>query len=323
MVNSGPTGGSLEPPCRKLGAIGGKVCPVSEHEPEYTEVSILSHPEAAEGLADVLLSLGAAGVAEERRPLNVRIVAYLPKDEQLDEKVRAIRQRLTDLEREGLRIGPGTIGLRTLEASAWSEAWKDLFQILKIAPGLTIVPSWEPYQPAEGESAVILEPGAAFGTGGHATTRLCLRALVEQMRPGYRVADVGCGSGILGITAAVLGAREVLATDTDRLCLPVAQTNARRNGVLEQMHFVESDLLPEGSGQFDLVLCNIVAEEVMRLAERFPGALARGGQCITSGFVKDSLPRVEDALTRGGLVILHTPSEEGWAACVAMRPARA
>ena len=295
---------------------------MTAQEPEYTEITVVSHPEAVEGLTDVLLALGAGGVAEERRPLNVRITAYLPKDEQLDEKVRAIRQRLTDLEREGLRIGPGTVGLRTLEGKAWSEAWKDQFQVLKIAAGLVIVPSWEGYEPAEGESVVVLEPGAAFGTGGHATTRLCLRGLVLYMRPSYRVADVGCGSGILAITAAVLGAREVVATDTDRTCLPVAQANARRNAVVEQIRFVEADLLPEGPGQYDLIVCNIVAEEAIRLAEQFPGALTKGGHCVTSGFVAASLPRVEDAFTRAGLQIVETPNEEGWAACVAVRPAR-
>ncbi|MFB3881972.1 MAG: 50S ribosomal protein L11 methyltransferase [Armatimonadota bacterium] len=295
---------------------------MSAQEVEYTEITIVSHPEAAEGLVDVLLSLGANGVAEERRPLNLRLTAYLPKDDQLEEKVRAIRQRLTDLEREGLRIGPGTVGLRTLEGKAWSEAWKDQFQVLKIAPGLAIVPSWEEYQPQEGESVVVLEPGAAFGTGGHATTRLCLRGLVLYMRPGYRVADVGCGSGILAITAAVLGAREVLATDTDRTCLPVAQANARRNGVGDQVRFVEADLLPSSPGQYDLIVCNIVAEEAIRLAESLPGVLAKGGCCVASGFVPASLPRVEDAFTRAGLRIVETPSEEGWAACVATRPAR-
>jgi ribosomal protein L11 methyltransferase len=296
---------------------------VSAQEPQYTEITILTHPDAVEGISDALLELGAAGVAEERRPLHVRIIAYLPQDERLDEKVRAIRQRLTDLEREGLRIGAGTVGLRTLDAKTWSEAWKDHFQVLKVAPGLAIVPSWEQYEASEGESIVVLEPGAAFGTGGHATTRLCLRALVGYMRPGSRVADIGSGSGILAITAAVLGAREVVATDNDSASLPVARTNARRNGVSDLVRFVDADLLPEGSGQFDLILCNIVAEEVIRLAERFPAALAKGGHCITSGFVSASLPRVEDALTRGGLRIVETPSEEGWAACVATRPARA
>ena len=296
---------------------------MSAQEPQYTEITILTHPDAVEGISDALLELGAAGVAEERRPLHVRIIAYLPQDERLDEKVRAIRQRLTNLEREGLRIGAGTVGLRTLDAKAWSEAWKDHFQVLKVAPGLAIVPSWEQYEASEGESIVVLEPGAAFGTGGHATTRLCLRALVGYMRPGSRVADIGSGSGILAITAAVLGAREVVATDNDSASLPVARTNARRNGVSDLVRFVDADLLPEGSGQFDLILCNIVADEVIRLAERFPAALAKGGHCIASGFVSASLPRVEDALTRGGLRIVETPSEEGWAACVATRPARA
>jgi len=296
---------------------------MTSQEPEYTEITVLTHAEAVEGLTDVLLHLGAQGVAEERRPLHTRVIAYLPKDEELDAHVRSIRERLTSLERQGLRIGPGTIGLRTLEAQAWSEAWKDLFQVFKVAPGLVIVPSWEEYEPEPGEVVVVLEPGAAFGTGGHATTRLCLRGLVQHLRPGDRVADVGCGSGILAITAAVLGAREVVATDNDRTALPVAQMNARRNSVTDVVRFVEADLLPSSSNPFDLIVCNIVAEEAVRLAQELPGLLARGGRVITSGFVVASIPRVEDALARAGLQMAETPSEEGWAACVARRPVKA
>ena len=236
--------------------------------------------------------------------------------------MREIRARLTALENEGLRIGPGTVGVRTLEQKAWSEAWKDQFQILKVTSGLVIVPTWEEYEPAEGEFVVLLEPGAAFGTGGHATTRLCLRALVQHLRPGDRVADVGCGSGILAITAAVLGAREVIAVENDRTALPVAQANARRNNVTSQITFREADLLADTAGPFDLIVCNIVAEEVIRLSESFPAMLTKGGRCIASGFVTASIPRVDDALNRHGLRTIETPSEEGWAACVAMRPER-
>ena len=209
-----------------------------------------------------------------------------------------------------------------MEQKAWSEAWKDQFQILKVTSGLVIVPTWEEYEPAEGEFVVLLEPGAAFGTGGHATTRLCLRALVQHLRPGDRVADVGCGSGILAITAAVLGAREVIAVENDRTALPVAQANARRNNVLSQITFREADLLADTAGPFDLIVCNIVAEEVIRLSESFPAMLTKGGRCIASGFVTASIPRVDDALNRHGLRTIETPSEEGWAACVAMRPER-
>ncbi len=297
---------------------------MTSEETQYTEITILTHPEAAEGVTDALLGFGASGVAEERRPLHVRLLAYLPKDDELEQRVRELRERLTALERQGLRIGPGTIGLRTLEERAWSEAWKDQFQVLKVTPGLVIVPTWEEYEPAEGEFVVALEPGAAFGTGGHPTTRLCLRALVQHTRPGDRVADVGCGSGILAITAAALGAREVVATDTDRTALPVAQANARRNNVADRISFKEVDLLSGVGGPFDLVVCNIVAEEVIRLAESFPvpALLTKGGRCIVSGFVTATIARVEDALNRGGLRTLETPSEEGWAACVAMRPER-
>jgi len=295
---------------------------VALEEPRYTEITILTHPEAAEGVADILLALGATGVAEQRRPLNVRLIAYLPSDDRLEERVREIRSRLTALEKEGLRIGPGTVGVRTLEQTAWSEAWKDHFQILKVTPGLVIVPAWEEYEAEEGEFVAVLAPGAAFGTGGHATTRLCLRGLVQHMRPGDRVADVGCGGGILAITAAALGAREVVAIENDRTALPVAQANARRNNVAGQITFNEGDLLDGTKGPFDLVVCNIVAEEVMRMSESFPAMLTKGGRCIVSGFVTDSIPRVEDALNRHGLRTLETPSEEGWAGCVAMRPER-
>lgn len=295
---------------------------MSPQEPELAEVTILTHAEAVEGLTDVLLSLGASGLVEERRPLNVHIIAYLPQDAEMETRVRAIRDRLSRLEREGLRIGPGTVGVRTLEAEAWSEAWKDQFEVLRVTPSLVVVPTWEGYEAAAGECVVLLEPGSAFGTGGHATTRLCLRGLVQHMRPGDRVADVGCGSGILAITAAILGATQVLGTDNDRSALAVAQANARRNKVADHIRFVQDDLLPDPSSPFDLIVCNIVADEVIRLASRFPGILSKGGRFIGSGFTNASIPRVEDALVRRGLEMLETPGEEGWSACVAIRPGR-
>jgi len=295
---------------------------VTAPDPEYTEITVLTHPDAVEGVTDVLLDLGVKGIAEERHPLSSTLTAYIPTDDSLDDHVRRLRQRLSDLERTGLRIGPGTVRVRRLETKAWSEAWKEHFQILRVTPGLTIVPGWEEYEPEEGEFVVVLEPGVAFGTGGHATTRLCLRSIVHHIRPGDRVADIGCGSGILAITAAALGAREVIATDTDRLALDAARSNALRNQVANEIQFMDVDLLAGVSGQFDLIVCNIVAEEVIRLAEQFPGLLRKGGRCIASGFVTDSLPSIEDVFAKCGLQVLETPSEDGWAACVGVRPER-
>jgi ribosomal protein L11 methyltransferase len=294
---------------------------MEQEEIRYTEISILTHAEAMEGVADALLALGAKGVVEERQPLQVRVIAYFPADEKLEERVRAIRQRISALEKQGLRIGPGTVGVRTVGAQAWSEAWKDQFSVQHIAPGLVIAPTWENYQSKGGECVVLLDPGAAFGTGGHATTRLCLRALVEHIRPGDRVADVGCGSGILAITAVLLGAQEVVGTDNDPAALAVARQNARRNGVESQLRLVEADLLPVARGRFDLIACNIVADEAIRLALDLRSLLKPGGCFICSGFNASMVPMVEDALARAGLRMVSTTGEEGWAACVAMRAA--
>jgi len=289
-------------------------------EPQYSEISILTHAEAVESLSELLLSLGAKGIAEERRPLQVRITAYLLADETAEQPVGAVRERLSALEKEGLRIGPGTISVRPVAAQSWGELWKEQFEIQHIAPGLVIAPSWEDYQPQGGECVVVLESGAAFGTGSHATTRLCLRGLVEYIRPGDRVADVGCGTGILAISAALLGAHEVVATDNDPAVVPVARQNIKRNAVTEQVQVIEADLLPSSCGEFDLVVCNIVAEQAIRLAGDLRAILSRGGRFICSGFQAGAVPMVEDALVRGGLRMVATTGEEGWAACVAIRP---
>jgi len=290
-------------------------------EPEYIEVSVLIHPEAVEGVSDALLSVGATGIAEERFPLQVRVTAYLLADEHLEEHVKDIRRRLSALEREGLRLGPGTIAQRPVAPQLWSDLWKEQFEVQHVAPGLVIAPSWEGYQPQGGECVVVLDPGAAFGTGGHATTRLCLRLLVTHVKPGDRVADVGCGSGILGITAAMLGAREVIATDNDAGAVAVARQNVRRNRVEEEVRVVEADLLPDDYGAFDVIVCNILAEEVVRLTANLRPRLHPGGRFIGSGFQGASVATVEDALVKAGLRMAATIGEEGWAACVALRPA--
>jgi len=286
----------------------------------FIEVSILLHREAVEGMTAMLLALGAKGVAEESAAAQQKLVAYFPDDGQEEARLEAIRERVEELRGLGLEVGSGYTAVRLVEEAEWGESWKAHFHVQRIAPNLVIAPSWEPYQAKPGEQVVVLDPGMAFGTGGHATTRLCLRALAELVSAGDRVADIGCGSGILSIAAARLGAASVLATDSDPTVVPVARRNAIRNGVADRIEFAESDLLPVARGPFDIAVCNILAPEVIRLASDLPRLLASGGRFIGSGFVIESIEEVGAALAEAGLEVVAVPREEEWAAVVARLP---
>ena len=296
----------------------------------FIEVSVLLHPDAVEGVSGVLLALGAKGVADEGPPVGAhssapavvqrKVTAYFPDDGRDSERVAAVEQRLDDLRAAGIEVGVGFAAVRVVEEAEWGDLWRVHFHASRIAPNLIIVPSWEEHQPKPGEHVITLDPGAAFGTGGHATTRLCLRLLAEHVHPGDRVADIGCGSGVLAIAAARLGASCVIATDSDPTALPVAHFNVERNRVTDRVEILETDLIPLDRGPFDLAVCNILAPEVIRLAADLPALLAPGGRFIGSGFVLPSIPEVKEALTRAGLEVLATPEEGEWAAVIARLP---
>jgi ribosomal protein L11 methyltransferase len=285
----------------------------------FIEISALVHPDAVEGVTEILLSLGAKGAAEEGTEAQRRVTAYFPEDDRTQERVAAVERRLEDLRAAGVEVGVGFVAVRVVEEVEWGDLWRVHFHASRIAPNLIIVPSWEEYQPKAGEHVIVLDPGAAFGTGGHATTRLCLRALSEQVRSGDRVADIGCGSGVLAVAAALLGASRVIATDSDPTAIPVAQFNVERNQVADRVEILESDLLPLDLGPFEIAVCNILAPEVIRLAADLPALLVPGGRFIGSGFVLESVPLVKEALHAAGMEVVSAPEEEEWAAVVARR----
>lgn len=283
----------------------------------FLEISALVHPDALEGVSDMLRSLGAKGVAEEGTTAQRKVTAYFPEDARHSERVAAVERRLEALRAAGVEVGVGFVAVRVVEEVEWSVLWRAHFHPQRIAPNLSIVPSWEQYQPEPCEHVITLDPGAAFGTGGHATTRLCLRALAEHLQPGNRVADVGCGSGILAIAAALLGASHVVATDSDPTALPVARFNAERNRVADRVEIIERDLITLDQERFDLIVCNILAPEVIRLAADLPALLVPGGGFIGSGFISGSIREVKAALTEAGLGVVGAPQEDEWAAVVA------
>lgn len=203
------------------------------------------------------------------------------------------------------------VGLSLLDEENWAETWKLHFKPLHVADSLWILPPWEKVPP--GELAVVIEPGMAFGTGGHATTALCLAGLVDTLRrrPGAAVLDVGCGSGILGIAAARLGAGRVVMIDNDPVAVSVANENAEKNGVFG----IEVSGTPVGelADRFPVVVANILAVTLIELADEVAARVADGGELLLSGILVDQAPDVIRAYEERGLRLREQREEGDWA----------
>lgn len=216
---------------------------------------------------------------------------------------------------------PYKVDTTAIKEEEWATAWKDYYHPTKIGKKLVVCPTWEDYAPGEGELVMRLDPGMAFGTGTHHTTRLCAGMLEEAVTPGCRVLDMGTGSGILSIAALLLGAGEAVGVDIDPVAVRTAGENAALNGfgpdrftavcgeLVHDRHLAEK----LGNG-FDLIAANIVADVIIALAPTFPRHLKPGGAVVCSGVI---LPRKEEviaALTAQGLTIARVEEKDGWCA---------
>ncbi len=198
--------------------------------------------------------------------------------------------------------------------SDWADSWKKYYKPIKTGEKLVIVPVWEKYNPEPGEVIVLMDPGMAFGTGTHETTRLCASMIEKYIENGDSVLDVGCGSGILAISASKLGAGDCFACDID----PVAVRIARENTVLNKTPNVTcevSDLLkqvPVTKDGYDLIIANIVADVIIRMAPDVGKYLSADGHLIVSGIISERAREVTDVLTENGFVVDSEQYENGW-----------
>jgi len=285
--------------------------------PEWVELSVRVGGELAEGVAEALAREGG-GLVEELVGRKRCYRAYLAVDDTTDARLGRVRERIARLRQQGLR-GEAALSLRPAPAGDWEQAWKAHFGVQRIAPNLVIVPSWESYQPAPPEAVVVLDPGMAFGTGEHPTTRACLAAMARRLVPGWRVIDVGTGSGILAIAAAKLGASRVLALEIDPSAAAVARGNVRRNGVSGVVQVQEGDLPAAREEAADLVVANIVAEALVALAPHLPARLRPGGCFIGAGITAGKQEQVAGALAAVGLGVQEAICEGEWVSLVTTR----
>ena len=305
---------------------------------QWAEVSVDTSHEAMDLVSEILQELGAAGVViEDPALLNeyirsglwdytdlkeseetevVRVKAYWALDEELEGKLQHLAVRLDGLASNGIDKGAGAVSWKAVADEDWAETWKEFFHTEKIGARTVIKPTWEEYEAKAGEIVVELDPGAAFGTGQHATTSLCIRALEELVRPGMTVFDIGTGSGVLAIVAAKLGAKRVEAVDFDPVAVRVARENVRQNGAENVVRTERSDLLKSVAGKADLIIANIIADISVRLFGEVEGSLAAGGTMLLSGIIEDRLPDVVEAATAHGFAVEKIEQEKGWAAVI-------
>jgi ribosomal protein L11 methyltransferase len=304
----------------------------------WLELAVEADVEAVEAVSEILGRVAPGGTSVEpafdlveeglgarvdpTRPATVR--AYLPIRGAGDaERVTAtVSEALGHLQAFGLRP-IGDLVTRVVHEDDWAHAWKDHFPVLRVGRRLVIRPTWRRHRAAPDDVVLALDPGMAFGTGLHPTTRLCLAALEAVADRGSvhgaRVLDVGCGSGILAIAAVRLGAAQALGLDTDPIAVEATGANARRNTATRTVHAREGSL-PSGERPFDLVLANLIASVLVSLAGGLRDELRPGGTLIASGIYVDRESEVRGAAADAELEVTARWTEGDWVALELRRP---
>ena len=205
---------------------------------------------------------------------------------------------------------PYTSETEGVEQEDWQNGWRKYYHPMDVGQRLAVVPSWQDYETSRVK--LILDPGLAFGTGGHETTNLCLEVLDERGRGGERVLDIGTGSGILAIAALKLGAAVAEGVDIDPVAVRTAGENAALNGVADKLTVLVGDLSDKASGRYDIITANIVANAIMALAPAVPGLMADDAVFIASGIIDSRKDEVIAALEAAGLAVLEVKEKRGW-----------
>jgi ribosomal protein L11 methyltransferase len=298
----------------------------------WLELSIEADVEAVEAVSEILSRVAPGGVTVEpafelvdegvgarvdpARPSIVR--AYVPARDRrtAHQSVVEVEIAVGHLQAFGLRP-IGDVVTRVVHEDDWAEAWKAHFPVLRVGRRLVIRPSWRRHRSAPGDVVLALDPGMAFGTGLHPTTRLCLAALDDLVGSGSldgaTVLDVGCGSGILSVAAARLGAASVVAVDPDPIAVEATRANARKNRIARRID-VRRGSIPTSGGPFDLVVANLIASLLVELSAALRGETEPGGRLLASGIYVDREGDVRDALSAAGFTVDGRTAEGDWVA---------
>ena len=247
-----------------------------------------------------------------------RITFYLERNEGALDTIARVRIAMSALKKAHPEYGPLLLTIDSVADADWENNWKKFYKPMEIGQRLLVVPQWETAKD-NGRVRLVLNPGLTFGTGSHATTRLCLQALDKYIHGGEKVLDLGCVSGILSIAALVLGAKEAFACDIDEKCVDVAYENAALNGVGKDRYTVRwGDVLTDRAlqaqlgGGYDIVVANIVADVIIGLSGRVRPFLKEGGLFLCSGIIDERAEEVLAQLRADGWIVMERHDSEGW-----------
>lgn len=311
---------------------------------EYTELTVSTTTGGADMVSALLMRLGAAGTQIidrsdlpdpdkpgrnwelmdrallDEAPEDVRVKAWFDA-ETAPTTLEALQ---LELDRIRLEDEPGQFGALTVSASSireedWAENWKQYFKPFRVGRHLVVKPSWESWDRQPGDLIIEIDPGMAFGTGTHETTALCIE-LIEQFYAGGALLDIGTGSGILAIAAALLGASQVTAIDIDPDAVRVARENVELNGLSHAVTVEQGDLLKGVRGVYDFAVANILAPVICMLAGPLTQYLKPGGCFVCSGIIREKHDDVWQALTAAGYEILMEKERGDWCAFAARKP---
>ena len=308
----------------------------------WIEITIHTTNEASEIVESILLDYGSTGVAiEDPTTLEENlhddfgtIVELSPTDypevgvivkgyiNELNFDDETFNRFKDELEQLGKNINIGEffkIETTTIQDSDWENSWKDYFDILNIGEKFVIVPTWREYENEEGKYVINIDPGMAFGTGGHETTSLCIKNLEKYVKPHDNVIDVGCGSGILSIAASYLTDSSLKAVDLDKLAVDVSRENFALNNLENRIEVEEASLLTKETKKYNVIVANILAHIIELMLEDAYKLLEDGGYFITSGIIKDKKDELLEKMLKQGFKLVEETSDNEWYSFVATK----
>ena len=244
------------------------------------------------------------------------VKAYFAEEDNIEDVLEYVNERLTELKEMGLDLGEAKVEHEKMHEEDWANTWKQYYKPTKVGEKIVVKPIWEEYEAKDGELVVDLDPGMAFGTGTHETTRMCIQSLEKYVKEDSTVFDVGCGSGILAIAAAKLGAKLAVGVDLDPVAVESSIENVGYNK-LKNIEILHGNLVEVIDGKADIVVANILAEIICILTDDVKRVLKDGGVFITSGIIHDRVDMVCEKLEATGFEVMEKNRDGEWNCIVA------